>query len=268
MTTREKLESKLEKRHEWAASRQQKAEAAINRASSISERFAFGQPILVGHHSQRGAENGQKRMHDAMSASVQNADMAEHHANKAGGLQDMLDKSIFSDDEDAVERLEERIATLEHEQGQCVAINKICRNKKTTEEEKIAILKEQFQKLNDETINGFIHPKYSFEKPGFPAYAMTNRNGNLNRLRKRLEQVKQRKQQEEEAANAENGCIIKKYGNDYCDVVFDEKPERDIINALKENGFRWSGGRWVGKDDAIPAEVLEIATVQDVELNS
>lgn len=266
MTTREKLESKLEKRHEWAASRQQKAEAASNRASNISERFAFGQPILVGHHSQRAAENDQKRMHNAMTSSVQNADMAEHHASKAGGLQDMLDKSIFSDDEDAVERIEERIATLEHEQGQCVAINKICRNKKTTEEEKIAILKDQFPKLKDETIDGMLHPQYSFEKPGFPSYVLTNRNGNLNRLRKRLEEVKCRKQREDDAANAENGCVVKKYGNDYCDIVFAEKPERDIINALKANGFHWSGGRWIGKDDAIPAEVLDIATVQDVKI--
>lgn len=266
MTTREKLESKLEKRREWAVSRQQKAEAASNRASRISERFAFGQPILIGHHSQRGAENDQKRMHDAMSASVQNADMAEHHVSKAEGLSQMLDKSIFSDDEDAVERLEERIAKLEREQKQCVAINKICRNKKTTEEEKIAILKEQFQKLNDETINGLLHPKYSFEKPGFPSYVLTNRNGNLNRLRKRLEQVKQRKQQEEEAANAENGCIVKKYGNDYCDVVFAEKPDRDIINALKANGFRWSSGRWCGWEKDIPADVLDIATVMDVKV--
>lgn len=268
MTRREKLESKLEKRREWAASRQQKAEAASNRAQSISERFAFGQPILIGHHSQRRAENDQKRMHNAMTSSVQNADMAEHHASKAVGLQDMLDKSIFSDDDDAIERLEERIAELQEKQDAMVAINKICRNKKTTEEEKIAILKGNYKKFSDDAIHKLLHPQYSYEKPGFPSYALTNNNGNINRLKKRIEEIKYRQKQHDEAANSENGVVVKKYGNDYCDIVFAAKPDRDIINALKANGFCWSGGRWAGKDDAIPAEVLEIATVQDVKLNA
>lgn len=52
----ERLTSKAERAGREASSRHAAAEA-------ISERFAGGQPILVGHHSERGARRDQERMH-------------------------------------------------------------------------------------------------------------------------------------------------------------------------------------------------------------
>jgi hypothetical protein len=38
-------------------------------------------------------------------------------------------------------------------------------------------------------------------------------------------------------------------------ITFAEKPERAVLDALKAAGFRWGNGSWVGRRDAIPAEV-------------
>ena len=55
MTRRERLERKVEKREEWADKARVRSEASFAAASAISDRIPLGQPILVGHHSERRA---------------------------------------------------------------------------------------------------------------------------------------------------------------------------------------------------------------------
>lgn len=76
---RDRLETKAD-RHAGAA------EAAHNRAHQISERFAAGQPILVGHHSERGARADRKRMDQAMRTSVKENDAAQDAARRANAV--------------------------------------------------------------------------------------------------------------------------------------------------------------------------------------
>jgi phage shock protein A len=260
-TRRERLEAKLEKRQEWAESRRRKADAAFKAASNIAGSIPLGQPILVGHHSEGKMRRLYGKIDSNMHKGVESADMARHHAGKAAGLQSQLDRSIFSDDPDAVERLEERIAELEAKQEKMKAANKVCRNKKTTVEEKVAGLRELFPGITDRRIQDILTPAYSFEKPGFPSYAMSNNNANINRLKKRIEDVKRRQARAEAADEAENGCIVMRPSpeHDWCRVVFAEKPDRSILDDLKAAGFRWCNGCWHGEFSGIPESVREIA---------
>ncbi|MFI6497107.1 DUF3560 domain-containing protein [Nonomuraea typhae] len=70
-----------------------KAAAAHNRADQISERFAGGQPILVGHHSERGARRDQKRMHQAMRTSITENDAAQDAATRANAVGSQMRRS-------------------------------------------------------------------------------------------------------------------------------------------------------------------------------
>ncbi|MEV4472883.1 DUF3560 domain-containing protein [Nonomuraea sp. NPDC049504] len=76
---RDALERKAE-RHAGEAA------AAHERAEQIGERFAGGQPILVGHHSERGARRDQKRMHQAMRKSIDENDQAQETARRASAV--------------------------------------------------------------------------------------------------------------------------------------------------------------------------------------
>ncbi|QFY09574.1 DUF3560 domain-containing protein [Nonomuraea phyllanthi] len=62
------------------------AAAAHNRAHQISERFAAGQPILVGHHSERGARADRKRMDAAMRKSIDEDNAAQSAAERANAV--------------------------------------------------------------------------------------------------------------------------------------------------------------------------------------
>jgi hypothetical protein len=83
---RDALERKAD-RHAGAAA------AAHERANQIGERFAGGQPILVGHHSERGARRDQKRMHQAMRTSIAENDAAQDAAQRANAVGSQMRRS-------------------------------------------------------------------------------------------------------------------------------------------------------------------------------
>lgn len=56
-------------------------------ASRYSERFAYGQPILVGHHSERSARRDQKRSHSAMQNAVKKSNTADYWSYRAEGVE-------------------------------------------------------------------------------------------------------------------------------------------------------------------------------------
>ena len=50
---------------------------------------------------------------------------------------------------------------------------------------------------------------------------------------------------------------------EYCRVTFSEKPEREVLNALRGAGFRWGAGSWSGRLDAVPEAVKELVEVPE-----
>lgn len=260
-TRRERLERKIEKRLEWAEKREKKAMQEYNRSKSHIDGIPFGQPILVGHHSEGKHRAALKRSDSAMQRAHESSQMAKHHKGKAGGLQDHLDRSIFSDDHDAVERLEERIAGLEKAHEAMKTVNKICRNKKTSVEEKTALIRETLPKITDESIHNLLNPEYSFQGVGFPTYSLQNNNANIRRLKQRLEEVKKRQELANKAQESMGGVAVT--GDEYIEVTFAEKPERCILNDLKAAGFYWRGGSWNGKRENLPEIVKRMAEAED-----
>lgn len=265
MTRRERLESKLQKRIDWAASRASKAESEYNRADLREEKsgIPLGQPILVGHHSEGRHRRAIAKAQNAMRRASEHNAMARHHEVKAAGLEYQLSNTIFSDDEDAVEALEAKIAKLEAERELNNKTNAIIRmkpkNLKT--DEKIAALiplgypAAVAEKLFEPDFCGRI---------GIAAYVNQNLGGRIKAARDRLAVIKLQKANQEAAAQSEAGVVIKTntYGRYF--VTFAEKPEREILTALKEAGYRWCKGSWVGEKDRLPECVKELANLEAV----
>lgn len=258
MSTRERLERKMDRRRQWAESRDRKAQQAFDRAHAIGERFAMGQPILVGHHSEGKARRDQARMWDAMDRAVESQDMADHHTTAAAGIADQLDRSIYSDDADALERLAERIAELEAKRERIKAINahmrKVYKQHGTLPPgslDCLGLTDAEKQALEDGA-------RFSGGGPrGYPSYMLTNLSGNITRQRDRLEQLKRQQAIANEASATDSGVLI--MGEEFVGVVFAEKPEYEVRQALKDAGFRFSGGRWVGYRAKLPQSVLDLA---------
>jgi hypothetical protein len=82
----ERLDDRAEALAAKAAKHQAESDAAFTRASQIGERFAFGQPILVGHHSERSARADQRRIQAAMDRSRTEFETAEDAARRAAAV--------------------------------------------------------------------------------------------------------------------------------------------------------------------------------------
>lgn len=258
MTRRERLEARLEKRQAWAASRDQKSAAGFARARVIADGIPLGQPILVGHHSERRHRADVARIDAGMRQGCESADMAAHHRAKADGLERQLDGSIFSDDPDAVEALTARVAELEAQRARWKAENAAFR-KGDAEWIKVRYpdTDPAIALVYAERERGEIMAGYSWTRQPHPAYSLSNLAGNIGRLRKRLEVVKQRQAATAEA-EARGGLLIRRGAHDSASVRFVDYPGRAIVDALKAAGFRYSGGAWFGTASRIPSAVLEL----------
>lgn len=201
MTTREKLEKKLERRREWSAA-----------AAARSEEY----------------------------------NKSEYHASKARGLERALSHNIYSDDSDAIEKLQERIAKLEELQDTFKIVNKVVREKKLTDEEKA-------DKISLLTGAKVENARAWVAGGGVPSYALTNNGAEIRRNRQRLEEIKARAARSAAAENSAGGVLIE-YNDTrtFCRVTFAEKPDREILDALKGAGFYWRGGGWRGDAAKLP----------------
>lgn len=186
MTYRERRERRAERLREWAGKREAKADAALNQARAMSDVIPFGQPILVGHHSQGRDERYRARIGATYDRAYEHATKAQGMTRRADGIEAQLAGAIYSDDPDAIEQLQARIANLEAERDRIKAYNATCR--KDTPDESLLTDKER---ADLESVRRYA--PYQLGKGGaFPGYKLSNLNGNITRNRQRLESLKRK----------------------------------------------------------------------------
>jgi hypothetical protein len=101
----------------------------------------------------------------------------------------------------------------------------------------------------------------------YAKYQLATLGGRITVDKKRLEAVKHRQKKAAEAAAAPGGVTIKTggEGSSWAMVTFAEKPEREILNALREAGFHWGHGSWTGTAEKLPAEVRVLIVTNEHE---
>jgi hypothetical protein len=174
MTRRERLERKAEKRRDWAGSAAAKSDAAHDRVNAIADGIPFGQPILVGHHSERHARRDQARMESGMSAAIELGRKADRHAAAADGIDRALATSIFSDDEDAVEQLHAKVERLEAQRAEMKAANAKYRSEHKAE---LAAM----------------GPYERSQAIPYPSYSLTNLGATIRNAKQRADQLEREK---------------------------------------------------------------------------
>ena len=163
-------------------------------------------------------------------------------------IQGLLDKirsvgtgGISSDDPQAVEKLEAKLATLEKHQEMMKAANAAIRMKDPAKgDAKLAELgytPEDIAKLRAPDFCGRI---------GYPAYELQNNNANIRRIRGRIAELKKRTENTPEGWEFDGGRVVVNTAENRLQIIFDGKPDADIRTELKGEGFRWapSQGAW------------------------
>ncbi len=82
-TMRERAADRADRFEDYQGKRAADAERARDAVQSIGARFEFGQPILIGHHSQRKAEKDKERMESGMRKAVQAWETSQYWERRA-----------------------------------------------------------------------------------------------------------------------------------------------------------------------------------------
>jgi len=255
-TTMNAYEMKQEARRQRLLGRADKldriATARYKAARAIGDNIPFGQPILVGHHSEGRHRSDLKKIDNNMRKSFEATEAAKRARGKAHGMQYA---GISSDDPDAPDKIKEKIAKLEALQATMTAVNKVVRafykhgNRAENSDDDLA---RYFEKMAEAGVNKahareLLHPSWGTHV-GFEAYQMSNNNANIRRYKDRLAQVERNAQREHKETPIGNSgvTLVENVEINRLQLVFPGKPAAEVRTKLKQSGFRWSPteGAW------------------------
>lgn len=91
---KERAEDRAERREEWSSKAQKRSDAALDRSHQTLDRIPLGQPILVGHHSERRHRADLKRADGAMRVSVEEGKTARYHSDRADAARRNADDRV------------------------------------------------------------------------------------------------------------------------------------------------------------------------------
>lgn len=185
MTYRERREARAERLRGWADKRDDKADASFGAAQIIADGIPFGQPILVGHHSEGHARRDQDRIHNGMRSGIENTRKAEEMRDKADNIERAANQAIYSDDPDAVDALRAKIDKLEAQRARIKAYNESCRQRKAAGDTSLLDEEQRTNLLSIARVASFQLGKYG----QMPGYASTNLGGTINAAKKRLDKL-------------------------------------------------------------------------------
>lgn len=237
-------EAKQEARRERLLERAGKArgnfQALHNNAHEMADVIPFGQPILVGHHSENKDRRYRERIHNTFGKAFKELDKAKHLESRAAAVGT---GGVSSDDPDAIEKLRSRLAKIEADQAHMKAVNAAIRKGKT-EEAKLANL--AAMDIPEAAARKLLTPDFA-GRVGYPSYSLTNNNANRKRIELRIKQLEQ--------AQAAESVEIQGNGYEYRECTdenrvmftFPGKPDAEVRDVLKSNAFKWSPSRgaWV-----------------------
>jgi hypothetical protein len=147
-------------------------------------------------------------------------------------------RPIMSGDEDATDRLSEKIAKAEEEQNKMRAANAAIRkHKKAGAETQIrALVDLGFAAVIAEEL---LKPDFA-GRIGFADYQLTNNNANIRRMKERLAHVAEQKTTQNNEVEGELARVEDCPAENRVRLFFPGKPDEATRTALKSGGFRWT----------------------------
>lgn len=234
-TYEKKLEAKRARYQELAEKKEAEARARYKAVDDIAKMIPMGQPVLVGHHSEKRHRKDLERMDQNMRKGIEASDAAKYYKNKA---ETYGTYSISADDPDAVRKLKQELQELEHDQAVMKNVNKIIRNKKLTKEEKIEQLKALHASAHE--IRSWLTPDY-MGKCGVPSYVLSNRSANIRRIKQRIDQLSATQMQEpQEDTEHPDYRVVLNTEDNRVRIFFTGIPAAPVRKYLKSHGWKWA----------------------------
>jgi Domain of unknown function (DUF3560) len=179
-TYRERREARAERLRTWAASRERRADASAASVDALAATIPLGQPILVGHHSQRRAERDHERIERGTRRTIEHTDKARAFRQRAGNIDAAAARAVYSDDPDVAAKLRERLAELVGERDTIKAYNAAARKGAADP----GTLPDKLARELDAALRAW--GATQCPQGQFPGYVLRNLSANIARNKRRL----------------------------------------------------------------------------------
>ena len=238
------------------------ADQLWRRQRELGDVIPMGQPILVGHHSEKRDRRFRARLSEMASKSVQLRRLGERYTEAAERLK--KSRAISSDDPKATEKIEDKLRTLHRDQERMKAINAALRSAERhfkPEIEKLfraghgaqaAELRDRWAdaaleqarphlaalEMDETKFRRLLHagtePDFA-GRFGVPAFNLTNNAANIRRLEERAGQIKETASHAGETSKIGDAEIRREENR--VRVVFPSRVSRTAYDAFRSHGF-------------------------------
>lgn len=191
---------------------QREGEGRIARGRDMASIIPFGQPILVGHHSEKRDRSYRAKIRGNFEKGFEALKEAGEAAARAASVGT---GGVSSDDPDAIDKLRRDLAARESDQAAMVAANKQARR------------------------DGNPQP--------YAGYQLSNNNANVRRIAARIADLERAaKRTDKETLHNSGVRVFENAADNRIQLFFPGKPESTVRDMLKRQGFRWSpnAGAW------------------------
>lgn len=228
-------QEKIDRFRELSDKNKALAESKLNQAHQMAETIPFGQPILVGHYSEKRDRNFRERIDNTFRKGFELKDKAEYYTDKAATAES--NTAISSDDPEAVTKLKERIAEAEASQVKMKSFNKSFKAKDNAGMLALGFSQVEIDKLSTPGFCGMT---------GFLPFELTNNNANIRRMKERLTLLEKHANDTTKERMFGDINVVDNVEANRLQIFFPGKPSDTIRDALKHGGFRWSPteGAW------------------------
>lgn len=183
----------------------------------------MGEPIKIGHHSEKRHRAAIARSDMNMRKGVEALDAAKEAVRRAAAVGA---GGISSDDPDAIQKLQAELAEAQTMQDAMKARN--------------AAWRKAGNKAGRQPNGEWIEP------PCAP-YQLTNNSANIRRIEQRIKVLKANASRETREEDYQGVCkLVENAEANRVQIIFPGKPSAEIRTKLKKAGFRWapSEGAW------------------------
>lgn len=271
-------DAKRDRLRERADATRAAADAAHATADRMADAIPFGQPILVGHHSESRDRRYRQRIHDTQGRAFdldRKADRLAERADRVGTA------GISSDDPDAVDKLRAKLAEMNEARDTMKRRNALIRkHARAGHDAQLAAL--VADGMDNAAANNLLTPQ--FGRRGY-TFTLTNLTANAKRVEQRITELEAARTSPPVEGGRRGRCAacgqtvtdaagtwVDDTGSDVCgtaggnqphdpaDVIewgedrdmnrvwiaFPAKPGTELRARLRSAGFRWapSLGRW------------------------
>lgn len=232
MTFEEKKQARVDRLRAAAARAKLSSHQHYTMSRDMMAVIPLGQPVLIDHYSAKGDMRYRARAAGHMDQAVADQNKADYYEAKAQAAES--NTAISSDDPDALDKLQKKLADLMANQEQMKAMNAHYRKKGTMA---------GFPGMTDQAadkLDAEINAGYTWDRRPAPAWMLSNNNANIKRVEQRIASLKKVQGATYQDWDFSGGQAVINRELNRLQLMFDAKPSEELRDQLFHNGFHWS----------------------------